>query len=91
MPLPVRVLVAMPVLALLAFPISLVAFMAAWSTDQPVLCTVLVLVLAGLVGGAGGVVAWAFCGLGGRRLATGAFLGAVIVLAYAAWMVLTQP
>jgi hypothetical protein len=91
MPLPVRILVALPVLALLAFPVLLVAIVAAWSTDQPFLCAVLVLVLAALVGVAGGVVAWAFCGLRGRRLATGAVLGASSVLACAAWTFLTQP
>lgn len=87
LPGPVRFLVAVPVFALLVGVGHLLAFMAAWSTSNPIATVGLVSLLAAVGGVAGAFLAWVFVGL--RRpalLVRGAAVGAVGVLALVVWV-----
>ena len=87
MPGPVRFFVALPVLALLVYVAFLLAFMAAWSTGNPLVTVGLVALLAAVCGCAAGFVTWVFAGL--RKpglLVLGAGIGAVGVLMLAVWV-----
>lgn len=86
MPGPVRLFVAVPVLALLVGLGLVLAVLAAWSTSSPLVTVGFVALLAAVGAVASGLVTWVFVGV--RRpglMVGGAGIGGLAVLALVAW------